>query len=140
MRTRFHAERGTSTVEMALLTPLITGLIGMALMTGWAGVNLALLDRAAEIIAREVSIDGDHASAVAQAEAGTPLLTLDSVTVTDEATGTVLTGAPANGQRYAVTVTSTMSMPAASLIAFVPGASSANGTLVLTRTTRGLGQ
>lgn len=131
---------GTSTVEMALLAPLIASLIGMALLTGWAGVNLALLDRAAEIVAREVSIDGDQARALAEAESQTPLATIASVAVIDEATGAPLTGTPTAGQRYAATVTATMSMPAASLIAFVPGAQAVDGTLVLTRTARGLGQ
>lgn len=140
LRARIAADDGTSALEFALLAPMVLAIFGVAIMTGWAFINLALLDRAAEIVAREISIDGDQARAIAEAQASTPLVELSAIEVRDGETGAPLTDTPTAGQSYEVVAEVQLTNPIAPLIRAFPFSPDVPDTLSLQRTSRGLGQ
>lgn len=137
--SRRHADTGGTTVEFALLLPLLLAVIGLAVLSGWATITLSLLDRAAEVAARELAIDGDLARATAEARDATPLVTVDDVEVRDAA-GNPVVGRPRPGQSFTATATTRWVNVAAPLVRALPGSLGMPDALTLGRTAEGVGQ
>lgn len=138
---RVHRDTdGATTVEFALLLPLVLAVVGMGLMLGWSFVNLALLDRAAEVAARETVV-ADRDAGVAAAIDRTPLVALEpgSFTLTDAA-GVPLTADPAPGQAFTVTVSHEVSIPGFALLRMLPAARGEDGRVTLRAVAQGVGQ
>lgn len=103
MRRSIHIENGSSAVEFALILPLMMAVLGLAMSAGWLVVQRALLDRAAEVAVRELTLGSTQEGAAIAAMERTPLLGLtpESFQVTTTSVGGGTDSTPGDGQPIA---------------------------------------
>ena len=95
--SRWRAERAQSSVEVALLLPVVVLLLLAALQVGLLARDVVLVTHAAREAARAAAVDADPAAA-SRAAAG-------SSGLSDERLGVRVTGRGTAGSRVTVTVT-----------------------------------
>ncbi|MEX2458019.1 MAG: TadE/TadG family type IV pilus assembly protein [Actinomycetota bacterium] len=96
MRRRLHGEQsGAAVLELALVLPVVLGVVGLILFGGWLGVVKTILDHGAREGARHAAIPSSadlrsyptQAEVAAAVEDATPWLSPTGVSVTSGAGG-----------------------------------------------------
>lgn len=143
-RARLTREDGTAALELALVLPVVVGLLGLILSTGWLFVQRAVLDRAGEIAARELVVGATLAEAAAEATARTPVLDLqpaDFTATTSAVDGSDEValdpaGAVASGRLYTVRVAVDVSPLAGAMQSLITGSTDGRELIGLAQGTR----
>ena len=121
-----RGQRGSSVVEFAFVLPLLLAIVGTVMSVGLAYMHHGLVQRAAEAIAREVSIHGPdvaESTATAAAILFTPGVSVDPAE-------------PEAGQEFDVSVTYEWRNPVAPLVRALLDTEGGGATIEMTRTAK----
>ena len=105
--TRGDGERGSATLELAIITPALLLLLGLIVMAGRVDLAAGTVEHAAASAAREATLARDPASAIAAARSAAAAdLAAQGVTCTSSSVDVDVAGfAAALGEAATVTVT-----------------------------------